>query len=368
MTQVKPTMLGHNNGPDIGEIIAEQMSERYQGEINLLESLLQRSEEMPSEIKDDETAGKVSDYLKRLASQNKSLDAIRKSEKEEWSAKANAVHAFFKKKMDKIVEVKSRVEEPLNKYLQAKEDEKRRIAAEKAEEERRKAEEARIEAERIAAEARRKLEEAEAEQRRIDEENEKKKAEAEAEAKRIQEEADKKAEEIRKKAEADALAASELAAGEAKKILKEAEKQAVEIVKEARQEAKEIVSDVKSEIKAAEETKKELVAEVRETTKEANRALDVAARADKFASKAEKATLGGSADFSRTRGDGSLASISEKWVGEVANRDELDLEALREHIPFDALNRAVQSWVNANATNRSLRGAHIYQDTKTIIR
>ena len=63
-----------------------------------------------------------------------------------------------------------------------------------------------------------------------------------------------------------------------------------------------------------------------------------------------------------------MVSVTEKWIGEVSNRDELDLETLRDHIPFDALQKAVQSWVNANHANRSLAGAHIYKETKTVTR
>lgn len=92
-----------------------------------------------------------------------------------------------------------------------------------------------------------------------------------------------------------------------------------------------------------------------------------AATAQKAADKAKREADAKAADMSRSRGDyGSVASLRTRWTGEVVAREKLDLEALREHIPADALEKAVRSFVKAGG--RNLRGASIYEDTSSVIR
>lgn len=360
--------LGHNNPPELEKILQDDLNNRYQDELGFFNTVLERAEELPKEVTNDIEAGQYSDYIKKLTSQNKTIDAIRKTEKEEYSAKANIVHNFFKKKLDILAGVKQKVEEPLAKYLQAKKDEEDRKRREKLEEERKEAERLRKIEEEKAAEAQRKADEARAEEERIRKANEETKRKADEEAAEIKRKADADAEAIRKKAEEDAKAATEAGAGEAKKIIRDAEKQAKEIVKTAETEAKETVKEATAEIKANDEVVKELHKDAKIAEREVKKVSDDANRQERFADKAERQTLAKTSELTRTRGDASMVSVSEKWIGEVADRDNLDLEALRDHIPMDALNKAVQSWVNANKENRSLLGAHIYQDVKTTVR
>ena len=67
------------------------------------------------------------------------------------------------------------------------------------------------------------------------------------------------------------------------------------------------------------------------------------------------------ADMSRTFVDSSMASITEMDRLEVVSRRAMILKALREHLPFDALEQAVQSFVNAGGLSK---GAQIYQMLK----
>lgn len=74
------------------------------------------------------------------------------------------------------------------------------------------------------------------------------------------------------------------------------------------------------------------------------------------------------AEFSRTRGDhGGVASLKQFWdyrlTGEV-----IDLEALRSHIPTDAIDKSIRSYIKANKGDRPLPGVEIFQNTKVATR
>lgn len=102
--------------------------------------------------------------------------------------------------------------------------------------------------------------------------------------------------------------------------------------------------------------------------------LDAAIEADERAKQAqadavaaERAADAKQAELSRTRGEyGSVASLRTFWVGEVEDRDRLDLEALRPHFSLEDMNRAVRSFVKAGG--RQLSGAKIFEDTQTVVR
>lgn len=130
------------------------------------------------------------------------------------------------------------------------------------------------------------------------------------------------------------------------------------------------------EAKRAREEEKRLKQEAEEkvakVTTEAE--LDDAVEAENAAADAELATLQATADavanaaeLSRTRGDyGSVASLRTVWAGEIVNRDQLDLEALRPHIPLAALEQAVRAFVRAGG--RHLKGTKIYESKEAVVR
>jgi hypothetical protein len=89
------------------------------------------------------------------------------------------------------------------------------------------------------------------------------------------------------------------------------------------------------------------------------------AEADRI--KAEAAANAKAAELSRTRGEyGGVSSLRTFWTFADLDRAQLDLEALREHLPMDGLERAVRSFVKAGG--RSLRGVHIYETTQATVR
>ena len=102
--------------------------------------------------------------------------------------------------------------------------------------------------------------------------------------------------------------------------------------------------------------------------------LDAAVEREAEAQRAEAAALLASreaqakvADLSRTRGDmGGVSSLRTEWRGEIISRADLDLEALRDHIPADALDQAIRSFVKAGA--RNLTGARIYEHKYAVTR
>lgn len=63
---------------------------------------------------------------------------------------------------------------------------------------------------------------------------------------------------------------------------------------------------------------------------------------------------------------GSSASLRKTWKGELISRNELDLEALRQHLPEEALQKAINSYVLAG--NRTLKGARIFEHIETVVR
>lgn len=92
-----------------------------------------------------------------------------------------------------------------------------------------------------------------------------------------------------------------------------------------------------------------------------------AERAKADAIEAQREADAKAAELHRARGDmGGLASLRTTWVGEIVDRDALDLEALRPHIPLDALEKAVRSFVRAGG--RSLKGARIYEQQTSVVR
>jgi hypothetical protein len=94
---------------------------------------------------------------------------------------------------------------------------------------------------------------------------------------------------------------------------------------------------------------------------EAERAAE---RAEADAARAKKAAEAKAAELTRSRGDyGGVSSLVTTWAGELVDRAELDLEALRQHLPSAAIDQAIRSFVKAGG--RELRGARIYEKTST---
>lgn len=98
-----------------------------------------------------------------------------------------------------------------------------------------------------------------------------------------------------------------------------------------------------------------------------NDVLGEAVRVEEQAQKAEKQAEAKPAELARTRGDyGSLATLRTTWVGEIVDKKELDLEALRPFMSDDVLQKLVNAAVKAGF--KELRGVKIYQKSEATVR
>jgi len=109
---------------------------------------------------------------------------------------------------------------------------------------------------------------------------------------------------------------------------------------------------------------------VAQTEKDLQAAIDrdtAARQAEADASRIEKAAAAPLADLSRTRSDlGATSSLTRFWTFRALDRAALDLEALRSHLPHDALEAAVRSFIKAGG--RKLDGVEIFEDSRTRVR
>lgn len=85
------------------------------------------------------------------------------------------------------------------------------------------------------------------------------------------------------------------------------------------------------------------------------------------AAAAQRAAAAKAADLSRTRGDlGGVSSLRTFWDFRDLDRATIDLEVLRDHLPIDGIEKAVRSFIQAGG--REIRGAHIFENSKTVVR
>lgn len=91
-----------------------------------------------------------------------------------------------------------------------------------------------------------------------------------------------------------------------------------------------------------------------------------ATAAAELAEQLERSAQAPAASMGRVRGDlGGVSTIRKMWTGIVTDRAVLDLDALRQHIPQEALEQAVRAYAKTNGADGKpapvLKGARIYQ-------
>lgn len=133
--------IGHNQ-PDLKSSLELQ----YEEVIQRAGELIAAFDRAPKEISDDETQGKMGDFVKQIGACVKTAEANRKNEKEPHLEAGRIVDSVFKSVMEPLNKAKKSIENRMGVYARDKaETERRRLAAE--------AEERRKESERLAAEA-----------------------------------------------------------------------------------------------------------------------------------------------------------------------------------------------------------------------
>lgn len=340
MTTTTPG-IGHNAPPAPIDPIADlhsKLAVSYREMTARRDELSLAFDRLPVKIADDDEAGKVGDFVRMLQTLEKNADAARQSAKAPFIALGQAVDGFFGKITDPIAKLRKKLAPRQSAYLE-----------EKAAAEQREREEA---AERMRAEAKRKADEAERaqeEERKAEAERAKARAAEEAAYKLAMEEQERAAKAAREAEEAKKRD-DDAAAAKAKRDAEEADAKAKAALEDARK---------KSEAEA--EASRKADAAGREASK-ADAQLASAARIERQASRLEDSARDKPAALARTRGDyGSVSTLQTRWVGELANRRELDLEAIRGFIPEDALVQAIGAFVRAGG--RDLRGARIFEET-----
>lgn len=345
---------------------------------------------LPASLSSQAEAEKLSDLRNALKKWIAAAKLARTGAKKPWDGIAKAFYAFFTRPIDSLETVDA---EKIGPVLTDWQD---REAARKRREEEEKARQLREEADRRMREA------AEAEARKLEAEKREREAreaaeraerdrlaaiEAAARAKREREEQDRLAKEAaerakreeaerKAKAEREAVEKAERDRLEAEaKAKRDAERKAEEEAARARREELKRQEDEHMEAAARarrerEEAEKAAAAarkDIRAETRNESEAVEAAERADKKADKSEEKAQAKPADLSRVRGEhGSVSSLRTFLNFRNIERAELDLEALRAHLPIGGIETAVRSFIAAGGTK--LRGVEIFEDQATITR
>ena len=143
--------MGHNAPPSDAEYLTQQLKEKHDNVLYRAQQLVEAAYRLPTEINDEETAGKASDYIKQVTGCHKNLEAVRVNEKEPFLSFSRIVDGFFKPIQDTLAVCKNKAQRPLDKYLIEKAAKERKAREEEAERLRKKAQEEANEAARVAA-------------------------------------------------------------------------------------------------------------------------------------------------------------------------------------------------------------------------
>lgn len=138
-----------------------------------------------------------------------------------------------------------------------------------------------------------------------------------------------------------------------------------------RKAREEIARKAREEAEATAKKAAEAEAKIKDAVDLDNAVEAEAARvqAEAAAAEAKKSADAKAAELSQVRGDyGGHSSLRTSWVHDegAVDRAALDVEALRDHFPLDALHKAIRSYIKAGG--RKLDGVRIYEQTKSVVR
>lgn len=368
--------IGHNRPLVLPEEITAEMQREHAEMVARQQELLAQEPNLPTEITDDVTSGLVGDAIVQIKGHIKLLNTTRTGEKEPYLEGGRRVDGFFNGLMEPLKAMRDKLVERDTVYKEIKAEEERV----KRQEEERIAREAAEEAVRVAREAERKAKEEAA--RILREKEEAEAARKAEEARRLKAEQDKRdAEEAQRKAEAEAEAAKvQKIKDDADRKIAEAKAAMLAEQHEAERVEREAKDKIERERAERQRVKDEEAAAVRARAaqrvrdREARNAAKEAERAQRTATKAARDATASEAELSRTRGaHGSVGGIRVVWKHDEnsVDRKKLNLEALREHLPDNALHSAIRSWIKANYSDQGgkpLRGVKIYEDRATTYR
>ncbi len=358
--------IGHNQPPP-EEALRLRLDETYKDLAPRLTKLVEGFDRAPVVITTEKENEDASDLKKMFRELAKEATAGQVKEAHGFIVCHRLVLSFFKKNITTPSEEKmaalglrktSYEREKAARELKRRQTEERRL--------REWAEARAAEAERLLREAAKREAEAQAERDRMVRED----AEREAAEKKERE----AREEIEREAQREALAranaakdAAERAAAADRNRADEAVRQEAAALERGYREAeeREAVRKRQDAARAAAEQKT-----VDDEAAEAAKKAAKLAQAD--AVKAKRLAGAKASDMSQSRSDlGARSSLHTMWVHEpfdkncteLVDRDKVDLEALRQHLGMDCLNKAVNSFVKTGG--HRLRGQRIFETTES---
>ena len=353
-----------DNRPPEGDALTVRLAEEYADLPSRLHELLGSLDRAPKVITDDDQNKMYSDLKKEFRALRKGAESNREKEKEFFLSGGRRVDGWFKKWMDPAAKALAKITERKTTYERQVEAAERK----RREEEERKARE---EAERLAAEAEKALAEAAAREAAAREaaaaaarEAAAREAEANAKRKKLEDELEAERRRVAEQEAAARNAAERAASAEAQRAAAEAALQA---------RAREAAERETAEREAAEAARIAAKAAAEREAADLKAAEAVQKAADQAAADAVKASRAAgakAADMSRSRSDhGSVSSLHTFWDHkpedpnciDSVDRTKVDLEPLRQHLPMDALDKAVKALVKAGG--RELRGVTIFENT-----
>ena len=121
------------NAPDAQTVIRENLAEQFRELAERAQQLLAAELRVPTEVPDDDTAGKVSDFVKQITACTKSAETHRTAAKQPHLDAGKTVDGFFKAISDPLDRLKARLGDRLTAYLRKKEAKAReeRLATER---------------------------------------------------------------------------------------------------------------------------------------------------------------------------------------------------------------------------------------------
>ena len=124
--------IGHNSPPSDAEYLENHLRDVNEPLLNGAQKLIEAADRIPTTIEDEETAAKVSDFIKLVNGSKKNLENNRVTEKEPFLKLGRVVDGFFKTVTDSLDKAKARAQKPLDAYLLKKAAEERKRREEEA--------------------------------------------------------------------------------------------------------------------------------------------------------------------------------------------------------------------------------------------
>lgn len=351
--------IGHNQGPSAGAMALDlggRLLATYKAVKDRWAAAVEHAKTVPPAIENEEDAKTATDLVSLIKAITTELDRNREQEKEPFLAGGRQVDMFFGGPKDKhvLTGIARDIERRLGSWLTYKANKERREREERERQEREAAERAFATA-------------MEAQRRETEAATAAAAAEAAAAAAAMDLEAagqavTNTANEYRGGQQA---LASARAAGEPADIV--AAENRLKVLESQGKAARARYNELLDAKQAAERQQAAADRAAAAAAEQTAQALDTAAATEASANKLAKAAAAPVAELSRTRGNFGQSGLRRTWThGDKFDRDLLDLETLRAHLPEDGINQAIRSFIKAGG--RNLKGASIYEDTTAVVR